>query len=303
MKIVLSGSTGFIGKTLTRRLASNGHEIVCLTRNPEKYKSSNSKNISYIKWNARTTDSWAEVVDSADAVINLAGEPIDEKRWTRYQKEWILNSRIESTNAVVEAISMAKNQPSTLINASAVGYYGDVKSCSVDESHPRGTGFLADVCELWENAAKKAEKYNTRVVMLRTGVVLESDGGALKRMLSAFKAFASGTPGSGSQWVPWIHRKDVISAIEFILKNNSLSGPVNISSPNPVTMKELATTIGEILHKPMWAPIPSFVVKAALGEMAEMLLTGQKVIPFKLIEAGFEFKYPYLKDALKDILL
>ncbi len=301
MKIVLAGCTGFIGGSLTESLASDGHEIISLTRDPGKYDG--FKNVTYIKWDARAAGDWTKHINGADAVVNLAGEPLAEKRWTRYQKEWILNSRVESTKAIVQAIAATGSKPATLINASAVGYYGNVKTGEVDESHERGEGFLADVCLQWENEASKVVEFGTRLVILRTGVVLEKDGGALKSMLSAFNSYAGGTPGSGKQWVPWIHREDVISAIKYTLANASLEGAINLSSPNPVTMKELATTIGRVIKKPMWAQVPSLVVKAALGEMADMLLTGQKAIPRKLTRVGFEFKFPQLAGALKDILL
>jgi len=302
MKILLTGGTGFIGKALCETLTNDGHELIVLTRNPNQALAAQKSPIKYLQWDARTLGDWADRFSGADVVINLAGEPIGRKRWSKFQKEWILNSRVEATEIIIEAISKASPKPAVLINGSAVGYYGDVQSGDVDESYPKGKGFLADVCDSWEKAALEAEKYGVRTVMTRTSLTLERDGGALKRLLTAFELYAGGTPGSGKQWVSWIVREDVIRAIKFIIDNGGLSGAVNITSPNPVTMTRLCQIIGEVLHKPMWVPIPTTIIKAALGEMADMILTGQKVIPRKLTEAGFSFNYPDLKSALMTIL-
>jgi uncharacterized protein (TIGR01777 family) len=302
MKVVIAGGTGFIGRALTKNLIDSGEKVVILTRDPYKARISGNAKAIYEKWDARTVSSWTEHINDANAVINLAGEPLAGKRWTKFQKEWILNSRTESTSAIVEAISDSRNKPSVLINGSAVGYYGDVKSGDVDESYPAGNDFLAKVCVDWEAAAAKAEEFGVRTVMIRTGVALEKDGGVLKLMLSTFKMYAGGIPGSGGQWVPWIHREDAVRAVLFLLDNNKLSGPVNLTSPNPVTMRELISAMGRILDKPMLAPVPAFLLKAVLGEMADIILTGQKAVPRKLLESGFKFSYPDLEEALLTIL-
>ena len=302
MKIVVAGGTGFIGIPLIQNLTAKKHEVIVLTRNPEAIRSANQLSVNFAKWDGRSLSDWTKQIDGADAVINLAGEPIGDKRWTKFQKGWILNSRIDATRIIVEAIKQAQVKPSALINGSAVGYYGDVPNGDVDESHPRGKGFLADVCGMWEDEALIAAESGVRTVMIRTGIVLEQNGGALKRMLSAFKMYTGGTPGSGKQWVPWIHRYDIVRAIEFILANDKLSGPVNLTAPNPVTMSQFSAAIGKILNRPLWAPIPAFVIKAALGEMAEMILTGQKAIPDKLLKAGFVFYFANVDEALRTIL-
>lgn len=298
MKLVVAGGTGFIGKELVLRLLDAGHEIVVLTRNSGLLNINTSDKLKFIDWDARTVSSWADQLTGADAIINLAGEPLAEKRWTIDQKQRILNSRVEATGAIVKAIAEAKSRPTVLINSSAVGYYGKVEQGEVDESHQPGNDFLAGVCAKWEAEAQKAEVLGVRTVILRTGLTLEKDGGLLKKVLTIFSSHAGGAPGSGRQWVSWIHREDLLNIIEFALKTKQLTGPINATTPYPVTMKEFVSTLGKILKKPLWAPVPTIVLKAALGEMAEMLLTGQKVMPTRLLGIGYEFKYPVLEHAL-----
>ncbi|MBI2083658.1 MAG: TIGR01777 family protein [Deltaproteobacteria bacterium] len=279
MKILLTGGTGFIGRPLLKKLLEKGHEVTLLTR--------------------QQIPNFA-CPDGTDAIINLAGETIAE-RWTKEKKEKIRRSRVDTTRAIITAIGKTSQKPRLLINASAVGYYGDTKEVPVDESSPRGYDFLAEVCREWEETAQEAEKDNVRVVRLRCGVVLGKDGGALQKMLPPFKFFVGGPIGSGNQWFPWIHREDVIHAIFFALENEKLSGAVNVTSPEPIRQKEFAKILGKVLGRPSSLPVPSFVLKLLLGEMSEMLLTGQRVVPKKLTEAGFQFQYPDLESALKAI--
>jgi len=302
MNIVVSGGTGFIGKGLLQRLLEANHRLVVLTRNPEAVKPLATGSVQVERWNAKSLGAWADRVDGADAVINLAGEPIPAKRWTKRQKARLLNSRVDATKAIVAAIDQAKRKPSVLINASAVGYYGNVESGEVTESHPKGTGFIADLVERWEQEARAAEAMGVRVVLPRTGIVLEKDGGALKKMLLPFKLFVGGPLGSGRQWLPWIHREDVAGAILFALENPNLSGPVNLAAPEPVTMKQFSSALGKALGRPSWAPVPALVLRGLFGEMAETLLTGQRVVPRKLLQFGYQFRYPTLDQALAAIL-
>jgi uncharacterized protein (TIGR01777 family) len=303
MRIVLTGGTGFIGRTLTNCLSHAGHSVVLLTRNPESAKNRTDACIQAELWDGKTAGPWQKHFEQTDAVINLAGESIVAKRWTPAQKERIVNSRIEATKAMVEAIAAARNKPSILINASAIGYYGNVEEDDVKESHPRGTGFLADTCERWEREADQARKFGVRVVLARIGVVLEKDGGALQRMMIPFRLFIGGHPGSGRQWFSWVHREDIVGAILFALEHSQLSGPVNLASPEPLRMKEFCRVLGQVMKRPSWAPVPAFVLRAGFGEMAEMLLTGQKVLPQKLMDAGYRFRYPHLREALESIIL
>ena len=301
MKILLTGGTGFIGIPLMQRLLGEGHQVVLLSRNPENFGVAANGSLMIERWDGKSSGFWAEQMNSIDGVINLAGEPIGLKRWNNTIKAAIRNSRIEATQVIVEAISQSTVRPKVLINASAVGFYGDVPLSDVDETIGRGRGFLAETCELWEHRALAAKKQGVRVTLLRTGIALEKDGGVLARMMVPFKAFAGGPPGTGRQWISWIHRDDVIEAILFILKNDGLEGPINITAPEPATMRDFCQILARTIGRPSWAPVPEIVLKAMLGEMSEMLLTGQRALPRKLLEAGFIFKYPNLEGAFKAI--
>ncbi|MFQ6116259.1 MAG: TIGR01777 family oxidoreductase, partial [bacterium] len=302
MKIVLSGGTGFIGGALLRQLQETKNQVVLLTRKPEAIKKLAKDTVEIIFWDGKTMGSWAKCLDGSDAIINLAGEPIAKKRWTKEQKRRIINSRVEATKAMVTAIAETKKKPSILVNASAVGFYGNVEDEDVTESHPKGNDFVADVCEQWEREACMAEALDIRVVLPRFGVVLAKDGGAFKKMQLPFKLFVGGPLGTGRQWFSWVHREDVIGVILFALEQSKLSGPVNVVAPEPVTMKQFCKTLGKALGRPSWAPVPALVLRALLGEMAEMFLTGQRVIPKKLEELGYQFQYPKLEEALSAIL-
>ena len=301
MTIVITGGTGFIGSGVVQRLCEEGHRIILLTRNPKAVQHLTSQSLMVEQWDAKTVGMWASRVDGADAVINLAGEPIGEKRWSPLQKARIVESRIDATRAIVDAITHAKVKPQVLVSASGVGYYGDVENEDVTESYPKGEGFLSDTCNQWEREAQAAETFRVRVVMPRFGVVLEKNGGALKKLLFPFKLFAGGPLGSGKQWFPWVHRDDVVEILLFALKNPGLFGPVNVAAPEPVTMKQFCRALGRAMHRPSWAPVPSFVLRTILGEMSEIVLGGQRIIPQKLKTAGYRFRYPKLDEALAAI--
>lgn len=300
MKIVLAGGTGFIGRKLLPALLAEKHQVALLTRNAKKAGLANTL-LRVVYWDNAKED-WKKEIDGADAVINLAGEPIADKRWTSAQKEVLAKSRLESTRAIVSAMASASKKPQVFINASAVGYYGSVPEGDVDENHPAGNDFLADLCKKWEHEANNAQALGVRTVLLRTGIVLEKDGGALKKMMFPFKIFAGGPLGSGNQWFPWIHRDDVVGAILFALKNSTLQGPVNLAAPDPVTMKDFCKALGRALGRPSWAPVPAFVLQIALGEMSAMLLTGQKAVPSALKKSGYSFLHPRLDEALQSIV-
>ncbi|MBI4429789.1 MAG: TIGR01777 family protein [Ignavibacteriales bacterium] len=303
MKIVITGGSGFLGTALVKRLTDTNHSLVILSRNPQKAKGKLPVNVHVDYWDAMTSGSWIQHVDGAEAIINLTGESLGGKRWTKKQKEILLSSRIQSTRGIVEALSNAKTKPKVLINQSAVGFYGDVPAGDVTESHPKGNDFLGDVASQWENEARKAEVLGIRVVTPRTGVVLDRKGGALPRLLLPFSMFVGGPLGSGMQWFPWIHLEDEIGALVFALENSKLSGPVNLTAPEPVTMKDFCSALGKAMHRPSWAPVPGFALKILVGEMAgPLLLGGQKVIPKKLQESGYVFKFPRLESALEDIM-
>jgi uncharacterized protein (TIGR01777 family) len=276
--------------------------VTVLTRSSQKITSW-SGNLRAEQWDTKSLGSWTGVIDGADAVINLTGELIAGKRWTKRQKERILMSRVNSTRALVSSIEQAQRKPSVLINVSAVGFYGSVPDGDVTEASPRGNDFLAEVCSQWETEAFEAEKSGVRVVTPRLGVVLARDGGALTKLMMPFRFFAGGYVGTGRQWFPWIHIKDVMRAFLFLLNNPKVAGPVNTAAPQPLTMKEFTKTLGQVMRRPAWTAVPSFLLRLALGEMSGMLLTGQRVVPRKLLDAGFTFEYASAQTALTDIIM
>ena len=302
MRVIIAGGSGFIGLELIRRLLKLKHEVILLSRNPEAIRFQLNESIRVVQWDGETLGEWAKFIDGANAVINLSGENIAAKRWSESQKTRLINSRINPTRAILQSINQATKKPRVLVNASAVGYYGNFGDGDVTESQVKGEGFLSDLCEQWEREAMSAEKHGLRVVLLRIGIVLEPSGGALKKMLLPFKFFLGGPLGSGRQWFPWIHREDVINIILFVLEEGVLSGPLNVSSPSPVTMKEFAHSLGRATGKASWISVPSLILNIGLGEMSEMLLGGRRIMPKKLLDNGFVFQYPDLDKALKALL-
>lgn len=301
MRIVLSGGTGFIGSALRESLVEKGHEVVILTRQSARENQPGVRT-RYRSWNPGTKGTWENEVDGVDAVINLAGEPIVGKRWTPEQKQKIGKSRVQATQAIVKAIKDARKKPFLLLNASAIGYYGPHRDEELTEESPAGDDFLARTCQAWEAEARRAEGLGLRVVRLRIGIVLEKGGGALAKMLPPFQMGLGGPLGTGKQWMSWIHLKDLVGMIHFILERKEVRGVVNGTSPNAVRMKEFARTLGRALHRPAIFPVPEFVVRILLGEMSDVLLKGQRVLPKRALEAGYPFKYPELESALKEIL-
>ncbi len=301
MNIVVAGGAGFIGSALVTRLLRDGHSVTVLTRSPQKVASAGG-NLRALQWDARTAGTWIDAVDGADGIINLTGELIAGKRWSRRQKDLIINSRVESTRALVAAIECARTKPSVLINMSAVGYYGSVPDGEVSETAPAGFDFLSRVCQKWEAEALAAKSSGVRVVTPRVGVVLASNGGALTRLVTPFRFFAGGYIGTGRQWFPWVHINDVIGGFLFIMNSPALEGAVNLVAPEAVTMREFTNVVGEVMHRPSWTSVPSFALRIALGEMSGMLLTGQRAVPRKLLEAGFVFEFATARAALVDCL-
>lgn len=299
--VIVAGGTGFIGRELLRALQAQRWNIVLLTRRPEAAVPAGSP-IQKVVWDGKTLGKWRHELDGAEAVINLAGESIAAKRWTDKQKQKIITSRCDSTAVLAQAIQQCQRPPKLWINGSAVGFYGNVPEGEVTEESPRGEGFLAETCDQWEAAARPAQSHLERLVFLRTGIVLARGGGALEKMVPPFQFFAGGPLGSGKQWMPWIHRDDLVRIILFILEHREIEGAVNGVAPHPIRMKEFCSILGNALKRPSWAPVPAAVLKLLLGKMAEeMLLSGQKVIPKKIHQTGFVFLYPSLKEALRSI--
>jgi uncharacterized protein (TIGR01777 family) len=297
MQLVITGATGFIGSALCSRLLEQGHALTLFTRGAPR--DSGGPNKRWLHWTPGALREWKSALDGADGAVHLAGEPIAEKKWSAAQRQRIEQSRIDSTRSLVQAIAAAEHKPKFLISASAVGYYGPRNDEIITEEAVPGSDFLSALCRAWEAEAKEAEAFGVRVVRLRTGIVLGRGGGALAKMAEPFKYFVGGKLGSGRQWMSWIHLEDEVRLIIELMHNSQASGPVNATAPNPVTNKEFCETLGQVMHRPCWATVPAFALRLALGEMADMLLTGQRVIPAVAQKLGFEFRYPNLRDALE----
>ncbi len=299
MKIVLAGATGFLGQPLTRALAADGHELVRLTRRPRA-----DAGVREAAWQPDgTAGGWAAEIDGADVVVNLAGESIAGGRWTAERKRALRDSRLRSTGSLVAAIAQARRRPALLLSSSAVGYYGPRGDEIVDEATPAGDDFLARLSVEWENAAEAAAAHGTRVVRLRTGVVLERDGGALAAMLTPFRLGVGGPLGSGRQYWPWIHRHDWIAMVQFLIARPDADGTVNGTAPEPATNEMFSKTLARVLRRPCLFKAPAFALRLAMGEMADaLLLQGQRVVPARAVEMGFKFRYRELEPALRDIL-
>ncbi len=301
MRIVVTGGTGFIGRALCVSLCQEGHNVMLLTRRIEAQGPCDST-VTAIEWNGRERGAWEHCLEGADAVINLAGAPIADGRWTDARKQLLIESRVLSTRLLVEAMSRRSSKPRTLISASGIGYYGASDDRLLDEGAARGQGFLSDLSLAWEAEALRAAELGVRVVMLRTGMVLEQDGGALPKMMLPFRFFAGGPIMPGTQWVSWIHRRDHIGLIQWLLTNPNVSGPVNAVAPEAVTMNRFCEILGRVLHRPSWLLVPGFALQAALGELGTLMSTGQRVTPVKALSGGYGFHYPTLEPALQAIL-
>ncbi|MBI1992191.1 MAG: TIGR01777 family protein [Candidatus Omnitrophica bacterium] len=297
MKLLIAGGTGFIGAPLCRALAQAGHELLIVTRTPSPGPGRNGTR--FLSWEGAE---WRRAMAEVDGVINLAGEPLAGKRWSPKQKALIRESRIETTSRLIDAIAVPARRPTVLVNASAIGYYGAHGDEELDEHEPAGRGFLADTCQAWEVEARHAETLGVRVVRLRIGVVLGPGGGAVAKMTPPFRCWIGGPLGNGRQWMSWVHLEDVLRLIEWALTHPALSGAVNVTSPQPATMRAFCETLGEVLKRPSWAPVPPLVLRLLLGEMAEVLLTGQRVIPAAALRSGFAFRFPQLRSALEACL-
>jgi len=296
MRVVISGATGLIGSALSTSLEHDGHTVVRLVR-------SASTTANAVQWDPAKGVLPVDALEGADAVVHLAGAGIGDRRWTDDYKREILDSRVRSTTLIADTIASCTNRPPVLLSGSAIGFYGASDDRSLDETSPAGTGFLADVCVQWEAAAAPAAAAGTRVAFLRTGIVLSPQGGALKKMLPLFKLFAGGPFGNGKQWQSWISLPDEVGAIRHLL-GADVSGAVNLTAPNPVNGKEFARTLGKVLGRPAFMPVPRFGPATLLGgELADALLyTGQKVLPAALQASGYQFEHPTLEVALRSLL-
>jgi uncharacterized protein (TIGR01777 family) len=290
MKVIVTGGTGFLGTPLVVQLRAEGNDVVVLTRGRAAP--------GQITWLPDgTVGPWAKAIEGADAVINLAGESIAGHRWTTAHKARIRDSRILATRSIVAAIHGAGRKPATLVNASAVGYYGSRGDATLTEESPAGEDFLAMVCRAWEAEALAATDAS-RVILLRSAPVLERDGGVLPQISLPFRFFVGGPVGPGDQYWSWIHRNDWVAIVKWVLETNQVVGPVNLAAPTPVTNREFAVTLGRVLRRPAFMPAPAFALRLVLGEMADVLLFSQRVIPAKAEALGFRFRYGALEPAL-----
>jgi uncharacterized protein len=299
MKIVVAGGTGFLGGALVRALSA-GNDVVILSRRPS---ASAEARASVVTWTPDgNSGPWTAALNGADVVINLAGESIAARRWTDAQKRKILDSRLLATRSLVTAIASASRPPPVFVSGSAVGYYGSLGDEVATEDHRPGDDFLAGVCVKWEGQAQAAASPRTRVVCVRTGLVLDRREGALPKMLPPFWFGAGGPVGSGRQYWPWIHLADWVGLVRFAIETPAVSGAINLTAPSPVTNRDFARALGRALHRPAFLPAPGFVLTLVLGEMAQaLLLSGQRAIPSKAEQLGFRFSYPDLDPALRAI--
>ncbi len=305
MKIAITGATGFIGCLLVEKLSKEGYEIIVFTRKPERAKQifsqANFPKLEIFSYTPTQSGDWQNKISGCTAVVNLAGEPIANARWTKEEKQRILESRELGTKEIVAAIKKADIKPQVLINSSAVGYYGSSETKTFTENSSSGRDFLAQVCQAWEAEAQKVKQVGVRLAIIRTGIVL-GDGGALAKMIPPFQMFAGGPLGSGRQWFSWIHREDLVNLMIAAIKQPEMEGIYNGTAPTPVRMNEFCQTLGSVMNRPSWLPVPDFALELLLGEGAQVVLEGQEVLPKRTQSSGFQYKYPDLKPALTDII-
>lgn len=299
MKVIISGGTGLIGRALTSTLLHDGHSVCVLSRSiPVDGPITGA---DYLHWGAETEE-WHAAVDGVDAVVNLAGESIGSGRWTQSKKIQILQSRVQVGEMLADAVAKAKAKPAIFIQASAVGIYGTGADIVFNEQSPAGEGYLAEVAIQWEASTRAVEELGVRRAVIRTGIVLDRQEGALPQMLAPFRLGVGGPIGSGSQWMSWIHLEDEVQAILYIL-TRQLGGIFNLTAPNPVRNAEMGRSIARVWRKPYWLPVPAFALRTALGEMSTLVLDGQRALPESLLKAGYHFRYPNLEEALRGLLI
>ncbi|MCQ3933095.1 MAG: TIGR01777 family protein [Chloroflexi bacterium] len=299
MRVIITGGTGLIGSALAKSLLADGHEVIVLSRNPGSAKIEPGVRIE--NWTARSGDGWSSLITSDTAIVNLAGAGIGDKRWSEDRKKLILESRVNAGAAVVDAIEKASEKPRVVIQSSAVGYYGTPGDQVLTEDSPAGEDFLADVCKQWEDSTQAVEGMGVRRAIIRSGVVLSMDGGALPRMLLPFKLMVGGPIGDGKHWFPWIHIDDEIKAIRFLIENENAKGVFNVMAPNPLTNGDFTHEVGKVMQKPAVIPVPKLTLQMMFGEMAIMVIDGQRAVPKRLQEHNFEFVYPTVEPALKNL--
>lgn len=306
MRIIIAGGSGLIGRELTSALTTAGDEVIILSRKPEIIKGMPVE-VNVLKWDGKTVQDWGSQIEYSDVVVNLTGENLSGQgflpsRWTKERKLRLVKSRVESGTVLTKAIEMAKTKPSVFVQASGIGFYGTHQEKPLSEGDNGGEDFLANLSKEWEASSQPVERMGVRRVIVRNGVVLSNKGGALSFILLPYRLFVGGPFGSGNQIYSWIHIDDEVNAILFLIRDTQARGVYNLTSPYPVTNDEFGRTISKAMKRPHYFPIPGFVMHLIFGEVAIMVLEGQNVLPKKLLESGYEFKFPRLEIAIKDIL-
>lgn len=301
MNVVLAGATGYLGRLFASAFAGRQARVTVLTRSAPASVAAALPGVVGLQWDGKRQGEWTRVVHEADVVLNLTGAPLAGKRWTADRKAELLASRTAPTRALVEAMRRSSTKPAVFVSASAVGYYGTSDPSPATESSAPGDDFLGRMCAEWEGEALPAVEMGVRVVLIRTGVVLGKGGGAYPRLSLPFRFFAGGPIGTGQQWFPWIHEADVLGAVTHVLSRADISGPVNLVAPGIVTNAEFSHALGRALRRPSWFRVPAVMLTLLLGEMAEMLLKGRKIVPSRLLASGFAFSYPQLPQALRSL--
>jgi uncharacterized protein (TIGR01777 family) len=307
MRVVITGGTGLIGRALSTNLAADGHEVIVLSRSPER-ATHLPDGVRAERWDARTANGWGHLADGADAIVNLAGaslagEGFFPTRWTEERLRVIRESRIHAGRAVVEAMEQAEHKPRVVVQSSTVGYYGFHGDEDLTEEAEPGDDWGGHfTAEIWEPSTAPVEQMGVRRVVVRSGVVFSIEDGALPRLLLPFRLFAGGPMGSGDQWYSWIHLKDEVRALRFLIETEEAGGAYNLTAPSPVKNGELAKLIGRLMGRPSWIPVPGFAMRLAFGEVADVVLKGQRAVPQRLLDLGFEFRFPTAEAALEDLL-
>ena len=301
MHVLITGGTGTIGLRLVDHLFLHGHTVTVISR--QKYRPATlPAKINFAQWDGKTSQGWEHLIEESEAVVNLAGAGIADERWTAERKKVIQQSRLDAGKAVAEAIQTATNKPKVLIQSSAAGYYGPQKDEVITENQGPGRDFLAQTCVAWEDSSKAVEDMGVRRAIIRTGVVLDTGGGAFPKMLMPFRLGAGGPIGFGLQWFAWIHHLDEVDVIRYLIENEEASGPFNLTAPHPLRNRDFSRLIGKVMRRPAFAPVPTIALKLMFGEMSTVLLDGQRVVPERLQALGYEFKFPEAEGALADLL-
>ena len=307
MRVIIAGGSGLIGRELTSLLTSSGDEVIIFSRDPQKVIGLPA-GVKVVSWDGKTVQDWARLIETSDAIINLTGESLSgggllPTRWTKERRLHLLQSRVNSGKKLTKAIEMAQSKPAVFVQASGIGYYGTQQDKVLTEMDNAGNDYLANLCKEWEPSTQPVEAMGVRRVVVRNGVVLSTKGGALSSILLPYKLFVGGPLGSGRQVYSWIHIADEVSAIQYLIHNTQARGVFNLTAPNPATNDDFGRTIARVMNRPHYLPLPGFAMHLAFGDVASMVLEGQKVIPQRLLEEGYIFKFPILEDALRDLLV